>query len=637
MKRKTIAVCVTGYNWEYETRVVNGIYERCKELDINLLAFANLMRRPELNSDRVLPESVVRGEIEIYNLINYDRVDGIIILGDSMIEESIIYDIAEKAKQRGIPVVNINDEPHKLYRNIILSDKIAMEFVVRHLIEEHGYTKINFIGGFPGNLQTEERLAAYKKVLSEHNIPIEESRIAYGEFWKKSVDCTAEFMKADEKPQAIACASDTMAFFCMDYLKSQGYRIPEDIAVTGFDGIKECEEYNPSLTTVRRAFQESGSKAVDVLYDIFQGKETPEYTYIDSKLIKNHSCGCEVSKPDAVQDFFTEKYGELNIFKEFNTYILEMNTKFASAQNSTELYSDTVRGAHFFKLKKLYICICSNIEKGAGRYGEDDEKPAYCGLSDKMVSMLKYGHDIPIGTEFSTSELLPENLFDGDKCVFIGFSPIYFKDSFLGYLAYEPQILNGAGDFFATWLMAISNNAGSFYMKNELEYVVKELENLYIRDPLTGLYNRRGMVRQGREVLENVQKNGGKLTVMCADIDGLKPINDQYGHEAGDNAILRTAEAIKASMPDGSVCTRTGGDEFCVMLSYPGDDVSKFADAIDKFLDNYNSVSGLPYKVGCSCGFCSVSCGEMSSVDEVIKMADANMYKTKAERKKKRK
>lgn len=96
MKRKTIAVCVTGYNWEYETRVVNGIYERCKELDINLLAFANLMRRPELNSNRVLPESVVRGEIEIYNLINYDRVDGIIILGDPMIEESIIYDIAEK-------------------------------------------------------------------------------------------------------------------------------------------------------------------------------------------------------------------------------------------------------------------------------------------------------------------------------------------------------------------------------------------------------------------------------------------------------------------------------------------------------------------------------------------------------------
>ena len=62
MKRKTVAVCVTGYDWEYESRVVNGIYMRCTELDVNLLVFANLMRRPEINSTRTLPESAARGE-----------------------------------------------------------------------------------------------------------------------------------------------------------------------------------------------------------------------------------------------------------------------------------------------------------------------------------------------------------------------------------------------------------------------------------------------------------------------------------------------------------------------------------------------------------------------------------------------
>ena len=81
MRRKCIAVCVTGYNWEYETRVVKGISEKCAELDINTLIFATLIKRPPLNVDRKLPESVIRGEAEIFNLINYDLIDGIIILG----------------------------------------------------------------------------------------------------------------------------------------------------------------------------------------------------------------------------------------------------------------------------------------------------------------------------------------------------------------------------------------------------------------------------------------------------------------------------------------------------------------------------------------------------------------------------
>lgn len=109
MKRKTVAVCVTGYDCEYESRVVNGVYMRCQELDIDLLVFSNLMRRPEINSTRTLPQNAARGEAEIYNLINYDILDGIIILGDSMIEESIIADISGKAEKYRIPIVNVNE------------------------------------------------------------------------------------------------------------------------------------------------------------------------------------------------------------------------------------------------------------------------------------------------------------------------------------------------------------------------------------------------------------------------------------------------------------------------------------------------------------------------------------------------
>lgn len=632
MKRKTIVVCVTGFNWENESRIVNGIYERCRELDINMLVFATMVRKPEFNSEHSLPESVILGETEIFNLINYNITDGIIILGESIIDESVIFSVHEKAKAHGIPVMNINDAKHTLDKNIILSDKIAMEFIIRHLVEDHGIRKINFIGGFPGNIQTEERLAAYKKVLTENGIPVEENRIAYGEFWKKAYECTEEFMKAEDKPEAIACASDTMAFFCMDYLKSHGYRIPEDIIVTGFDGISDCEAYSPTLTTARLAFQESGEKAVDIFMDIWAGRDVDDVVYVDSVLFKQQSCGCVKIDSSSHLDFYNERYGELNRFKEFNAHIIALNSIFANASSSAELYAEAKRGAEFFGLKRFYICVCCDVENGIQNY--EGINTGYKGITDKMLAMYNFGSEIPAGTGFSSADYIPESFLDGEKSVFFAFSPIYFKERFIGYAAYESSKVKGFGDFFATWIMSISNNAGSFYLKNELESVARELENLYIRDPLTGLYNRRGMEKLKYGMIEHSRASGGWVTIVCADIDNLKPINDVYGHEAGDNAILQTASAIENSMPEGSVCTRTGGDEFCIILEHENeDDVKDYIAAVDEFLRKYNETSGLPYKVGCSCGYYSINSDSITSIDSMVKLADENMYSVKTRKK----
>lgn len=634
MNRKTIAVCVTGYNWEYESRVVSGICDRCVQLDINLLAFSTVIRKPDLNTARKLPENVIFGETEIFNLINYDMLDGIIVLGDSIIDEKAIYRIAERAKEHGIPTVNVNDPEHRLDINVLLSDKTAMEFVMQHLVEDHGFTKINFIGGFPGNLQTEERLAAYKKILTAHNIPVEEKRIAYGEFWKKAADCTEDFIKDGDIPQAIVCASDTMAFFCMDRLKEHGLKIPDDIVVTGFDGIKDCEIYTPTLTTVRRAFYESGTAAVNALEDTFDGREVPEEIEVNSVLVKHQSCGCDDISDYDNSDFLTARYGELNIFREFNTYILNMNTRFSNAESSLELFEEMSEGAEFFKLKRLYICISSDIEKSGGKFHRESDG-GYIGISEKMVSMLKFGHDVPVGTEFPSAQLLPEDILHGEKCIFMSFSPIYFKDRFLGYLAYEPSKIKGYGDFFPIWLMALSNNLGSFYMKNELEFAVGQLRKLYIRDPLTGLYNRRGMDKESAVLIDKACGEGMFISVICADIDNLKPINDIFGHNAGDNAIIRTGEALCKSVPEGnSVCTRTGGDEFCVICAHKNEgDVKKYIGDIEQRLTDYNAKSGLPYKIGCSCGAFTVKSEDYTDMEELLRSADAEMYRVKAIRK----
>lgn len=636
MKRRTIGICVTGYDWECESRMVYGIYKRCMELDINVLVFSNLIRKPELNTDIKLADDVIRGETEIYNLINYSLLDGIIIFGDSILDESVLFNVCKRAEQAIIPVVNVNDFCHDVSRKVILSNRHAMESVVRHLVEDHGLTEINFISGFKNNPQSDERLGAYRKVLEEHGLPFEEERVAYGEFWKKAYECTEKFMSADKKPQAIVCANDTMAIFCMDYLKEHGYKIPEDIIVTGFDAIGDCDHYTPSVTTVKQDFQGAGEAAVNVIVDVLDGKEVEHNIYVESLLMKNQSCGCVPMNGNKGKRYYEERYGSINRYKEFNRYILDLNVSFASAENSVDLYKPLEKGIEFFGLKKLYICICSDIEKQMQAYSHSSEEQACAKTSEAVTVMFSSGSDVEVGTEFLSKELLPERDFlNGEKPLMMAFSPLYFKNRILGYLAYEPSKIHGdAGDLFSTWVLAISNNAGSFYMNNELECVVNELENLYMRDPLTGIYNRRGMTRLGYDLLEKAKEQAELVTIICADVDGLKKINDSYGHEAGDNAIMQCAAAIESSVPKGSVCTRTGGDEFCVIISHHGgDETKKFIESIDRYLDEYNSKSGLPYSVGCSCGFFTIDSAGLVSLDQMIRSADESMYKVKAQKK----
>lgn len=624
--RKSVAVCVTSYNWEYESRVVEGVRQKCAEDDINLFVFSNLITRPELGSDRIMPENTLRGETEIYNLINYDLIDGIIILGDSMLNDEVTNKIAAEAARKGVKTVNVNNPENLLEYNVRLSDKTAMELVVSHLIEEHGFTKINFIGGFPGNFQTEERLAAYKSALAAHNIPFDERRVGYGNFWKKAGECAGGFVDSGIPFDAIVCASDTMAFFAMDELKERGIRIPEDIAVTGFDGIADIVRYQPSLTSVRRAFAKAGIEAVAVLERAWKGEAQPSVTEVGSELLINKSCGCFGGRNDNI--FFNKFYDERNHTLEFDYLISDMNTKFSEAESSEKLFASISSIAKFFSLKCLYVCICSNIESGKINFHND---AVYEGLGETAVSLLEFGHNIPAGKEFSVKELVPEDLSEREEAVFMAFVPLYFRNCFLGYLAFEPSGIEGCGQLFLTWTINISNNAGTFYMNKELQRVVKELRNINMTDPLTGICNRRGLNILGAKLFESTS---GFVNIVCADVDGLKPINDTYGHEGGDNAITVVASAIKKSMPKGAVCARTGGDEFCaVFTSETQDKAAECIKKVDEYLDEYNKLSQLPYKVRCSCGYVATLAEKCITMDDMIKAADKDMYRVKTERK----
>lgn len=100
MKRRTFAICVTGYDEQNEMMTIKGALDRCKQLDINLLIFFNPLRKPELNLNFEIPEDIVNGEMQILKLINFDMIDGLIVFGDSMLSEKMLFELRDRAKEK---------------------------------------------------------------------------------------------------------------------------------------------------------------------------------------------------------------------------------------------------------------------------------------------------------------------------------------------------------------------------------------------------------------------------------------------------------------------------------------------------------------------------------------------------------
>jgi diguanylate cyclase (GGDEF)-like protein len=154
-------------------------------------------------------------------------------------------------------------------------------------------------------------------------------------------------------------------------------------------------------------------------------------------------------------------------------------------------------------------------------------------------------------------------------------------------------------------------------------------------DVQTGCFNRKGLMYYQSLVLEKALKNNCYLFVCVLDLNGLKYMNDTFGHLAGDNAIKVVSDGLKAAAPEGSSIIRTGGDEFLVFCALDKDSnaAEGFGAVLDKYLEDYNKSHDNPYEVAASYGCIFMPHKEgMTSLDEYIELADEKMYAMKEKR-----
>ncbi|MDC7235615.1 MAG: substrate-binding domain-containing protein, partial [Spirochaetales bacterium] len=262
-----------------------GILRRTKELDSDLICYVG----GELGEDN---SSLV------YNLIDIDKRDGFISHAASERELHLLY----YEKFKNLPFIALS-LPIPGFPVVMTDSYNSMRTVVEHLVKEHSFSKIAFVQGPENHIYAEQRYQAYLDVVQENSIydpnlvtpPLDFE----GSSGEKSIAILLDdrHLVPGEDIEAIVFVSDTPALNAVQELGRRDIRIPEQIAVTGFNAGKEAFCTDPPMTTVRLPFTEQGYQSVDLLMKLIDGQAVNQQTVLSADIIIAQSCGCNSVLP----------------------------------------------------------------------------------------------------------------------------------------------------------------------------------------------------------------------------------------------------------------------------------------------------------------------------------------------------
>ena len=643
---KNIAVLVYDLTVEYNIVVTDGITAFFKDKD-DVHVIISTTSSP--HNERFQYEYQYWTAVE---LLKSKNIDAAIVITNTYFN-AINLETLTKALEclLPIPIISVSNPlalPGNHYTTVSCQD--AYDQIIEHIIKKHNKTKIAFMtAALTLSPESEEREKAFRAAMKNHGLDVNEDWIYDGDFTPKSAyDCFKErFKKGDKLPfEAILCANDYMAAGCVSIFSELGISIPNDVLVFGFDNAEVATTCDPMLSTISQSVAMTGYKAAELVYDVLNGKKVPEKAVIQSFPMFRQSCGCI---PKTVKDKgYLDIEGKLcessalqmSGLKLFSNSINDMATIFHlltmtdTVPRMHEFFNTVVNNLNVVHIGMLAMCI---YDEPIFLSPQDDfempEKARLFWLIDND-SKTKENYYEKGGIEFSPKEeILPgrlENCVTGNYYVL----PIFLQSENYGYLVCRFPTNNYP--VYTIFLKILVNSFVHSYVfsKKEEERAILAEKNQTLNfesktDELTKLFNRRGFYEYGQQLIDVSTAAGQSGCVFFCDLDGLKTINDTYGHEIGDLAIKTEARVLRAVFRDSDMVGRLSGDEFGVVApglpSYKADVIRERFRTIN---EEFSREANLPFTLSISIGPIDFN-AEANDLKDLLKEADKGLYEEK--------
>jgi len=241
------------------------------------------------------------GSRELPPPIGPHNTDGLLIFSDGLTDDDLI-----ALHARNFPMVLVHRTPPDELKipSVTVENKKITSILIDHLIRVHAKKRIIYMRGPIDQEDSKWREHGYKNALEANGLPFDERLILNGEFERDiAYQVLNDFLSQENPPEfdAVFTGDDDAAIGVLSALRDHGYRVPEDIAVVGFDNLGFSPFLTPPLTTVVAPTEQVGRIATEKLFSLFEGQFHEDVTLLPTELILRRSCGCNFDSEELRQ------------------------------------------------------------------------------------------------------------------------------------------------------------------------------------------------------------------------------------------------------------------------------------------------------------------------------------------------
>lgn len=566
------------------------------------------------------------GQRSIFYLAKNVRFSAMLVYNELFKDEEVNDMLISRGRELGIPVFTVDRKTDGAY---LVSYDYGSSFgkMVDHVIERHRCKNIYLMSGHRGNPYSDIREQAFRESLERHGMTFDESKVYYGEFWEYPTIVSTRKILEDcgrKLPDAIVCANDVMAIAVCNELERNDIKVPYDVIVTGFDGIDRSRTFFPTISTARPDYEASARFVMDTILAVDGGApmEPCERTF-GFKLSDGQSCGCERIMGSSAGLSNSALYDQMLRQQSYTG----VNDRMVLRNNDGRDIISVLESIKKYFCEVLYAGIELYLDPRYFGDPKDQNCPRVLAAHlspEPAPDKNPDDYSVPF-IPVSEDHICSEDILNNTGSVL--FAPVHCQEKIYGYVVMEYRLNDIVGGErvydFVTHLNFLFSSIENIAKLHE---VIEQLNSLYVRDQLTELLNRHGFYRELKTLVSRAKKMGMSMTFISADLDGLKYINDNYGHNEGDFAIVSIADLLVDVAGLGSVCARFGGDEYlaaCITDSTP----EALSEQFKVKLAEINAAAGKPYPINASFGIEVAAAEEADeNIEEIIRRADNKMF-----------